>query len=168
MYPTPPSLVKFALQLASLVMGAGSFAPSRLHVPEERNSPSPCSIGMPSTALAVSWVAHSTTAVCPPTSAATASVRGPSTAPGAVRLGNSRCGSPSAARMAVSYCLVSAFTRPVEVALVYSRALTPHSFHKRYSGSIKKSSAWSSRPASLSAYSWYTVLKGWNWMPVRR
>ena len=43
------------------------------------------------------------------------------------------------------------FTRPVEVALVYSRAFTPHSFHSRYSGIIKKSSASASRPAFLSA-----------------
>ena len=48
---------------------------------------------------------------------------------------------------------VWAFTRPVEVALVYSRAFTPQSFHSKYSGIIKKSSACTSRPAILSAYS---------------
>lgn len=41
----------------------------------------------------------------------------------------------------------------VEVAFVYSRAFMPHSFHNRYSGIIKKSSACASRSAFLSAYS---------------
>ena len=153
MYPTPPSLVKLARQLSGLVMGFASLTPSKLHVPEERNGASPCSMGMPSTALAVSWVAHSTTLVCPPISAAMSAFNGPSTVPGAVSLGNIVSGKPSACKISGSYSLVWAFTSPVEVALVYSRAFTPQSFHSRYSGIIKKSSACASRPAFLSAYS---------------
>ena len=153
MYPTPPSLVKFALQLSGLVMGFASLTPSRLHVPEDKNGASPCSMGMPSTALAVSWVAHSTTLVCPPTSVAMSAFSAPSTVPGAVSLGNIVSGRPRALRISGSYSPVCAFTRPVEVALVYSRAFTPQSFHSRYSGIIKKSSASASRPAFWSAYS---------------
>ncbi len=67
--------------------GLCQLDPSRLHVPEDKNGASPCSMGMPSTALAVSWVAHSTTLVCPPTSAAMSAFNGPSTVPGAVSLG---------------------------------------------------------------------------------
>ena len=108
---------------------------------------------MPSTALAVSWVAHSTTLVCPPTSEAISGFSGPSTVPGAVSGGNMVSGKPSAERISGSYSLIWALTRPVEVALVYSRALTPQSFQSRYSGIIRKSSACASRPAFLSAYS---------------
>ena len=79
--------------------------------------------------------------------------RGPSTVPGAVSLGNIASGKPRACNISGSYSLVWAFTSPVEVALVYSRTFTPHSFHSRYSGIIKKSSACASRPVFLSAYS---------------
>ena len=103
MYPTPPSLVKFARQLSGLVMGFASLTPSKLHVPEERNGASPCSMGMPSTALAVSWVAHSTTLVCPPTSAAMSGSSEPRTVPGAVSLGNIVSGRPSACKISGSY-----------------------------------------------------------------
>ena len=103
MYPTPPSLVKFARRLSGLVMGFASLTPSRLHVPEDKNGASPCSMGMPSTALAVSWVAHSTTLVCPPTSAAMLGISDPSTVPGAVSLGNIVSGRPSACKISGSY-----------------------------------------------------------------
>ena len=89
----------------------------------------------------------------PPASAAMSAFSGPSTVPGAVNLGNMVSGRPSALRISGSYSLVCALTRPVEVALVYSRAFTPQSFQSRYSGIIRKSSACSSRPAFLSAYS---------------
>ena len=84
----------------------------------------------------------------------------------AISPSNSRAGSPSAAAMSRSKARVCAFRSPVVVASVYSHAFAPVSLYKRYCGSIKKPVAFSSLPAHLSAYSWYTVLKGWYWMPV--
>ena len=56
-----------------------------------------------------------------------------STVPGAVSLGNMVSGRPNACKISGSYSPVCAFTRPVDVALVYSRAFTPQSFHKELS-----------------------------------
>ena len=150
MYPTPPSFVKLHAMLSGVVIGAGIFAPSSDHVPEERNGAF-SAIGMPSTALAVSCVAQRTTLVCPPTSRATSGVNCPKTVPGCVRRGKRRSGRDKARRISGSYSFVAALTSPVEVAFVYSRAFTPQSRYSRYSGTIRKSSACCKRPVFASS-----------------
>ena len=132
---------KLDLRLSGVVTAFGSFAPRRLQVPEERNSSLP-SIGIPSTALAVSWVGQSTTFM---------PLYCPKMAPGWLSPVKSSPGRPSLSVMSLSNSRVAAFTRPVVLALVYSCAFPPQSRHIRYTGIISQPVAPSSRPASLSA-----------------
>ena len=115
---------------------------------------SPSSTGAASTALAVSCEAQNTTSASPPTSAATSGSSLPAAAPGCTVSPNRCSGRPSAAQSSLSKARVSALTRPVVVALVYSCALTPVSLYVSQAGIIKKSVTPSSLPAHLSAYSW--------------
>ena len=63
---TPPSLVKFAVRLASVSTGRSSSTPTSDHVPQEMYAKSGYVAGTPTTADAVSCEATAVTAACAP------------------------------------------------------------------------------------------------------
>ena len=128
MPPTPPSLVRFAANAASVMRGASISRPTSDHVPALMKTDPGCRKGTPATAEPVSWVAAATTTASRrPESSITASLSGASRVPGRTTSGSSRAGTSRRSSRSVAQLPACGSKHCVVVAFVNSEVDTPQS-----------------------------------------
>ena len=167
---TPPSLVMFAANEASVITGSSTSRPTSDHVPTLTKTESERRKGTAATAEPVSWVATATTSDpsrC--VSSATEAASAPRRVPGSTTSGRSRAGTSSRSTRSLAQPRVRASKHCVVLAFVRSELRTPQSHECTRSGISRIESAASSAGSGSPAIaaSSKIVLIGSSWMPVR-